>query len=77
MSLLSGLSADTPLGRVVAIRMEKDPKIIKKFGEWEKRIRSDWARFKSQHHGRNFSQAQGTAHGKTAQDVFKELFGKN
>jgi len=76
MSLLSGLSGETPLGRVVAIRMEKDPKVIKKFGDWERRTRTEWARFKAQHLGQNAHEVHDTSNGKTAQGVFKELFGK-
>lgn len=41
-SLLSGLNGDTPLGNIVRIRSEKDPKVIKNFTENEKRIRSIW-----------------------------------
>ena len=76
MSLLSGLSGETPLGRVVAIRMEKDPKIIKKFGDWERRTRVEWAQFKAQHFGQNPHEAYDVPNVKTAQEVFKELFGK-
>ena len=41
-SLLSGLMADTPLGQVVAIRSEKDMKVIKKFSSEQKRIYNQW-----------------------------------
>ena len=41
-SLLSGLNGDTPLGNIVRIRSENDPKVIKNFSENEKRIRSKW-----------------------------------
>ena len=41
-SLLSGLNGDTPLGNIVRIRSEKDPKVIKNLTENEKRIRSKW-----------------------------------
>lgn len=40
--LLSGLLPDTPLGRVVSIRAEKDKKIINAFTKEQKRIRSEW-----------------------------------
>ena len=43
--LVGGLMADTPLGRVVAVRAERDPQIIAKMGPWQKRIRSEWQRF--------------------------------
>ena len=43
--LLSGLTADTPLGRVVAVRGEKSPEVIKKFGEHERGLRKKWRDF--------------------------------
>lgn len=39
---LSGLNEKTPLGRVVSIRAEKDPKIVKEFTAEQKKIRKDW-----------------------------------
>lgn len=41
-SLLSGLMHDTPLGRIVAIRSEKNPKTIKEFTKEEREIRNRW-----------------------------------
>lgn len=41
-SLLSGIMYDTPLGRIVAIRSEKDLKVIKDFTKEEKEIRNKW-----------------------------------
>ena len=40
--MLSGLSADTPLGKIVSIRAETDPEIIKGFNREQKRIRSEY-----------------------------------
>lgn len=45
-SLLTGIMYDTPLGRVVSIRAEKDPKVIKGFSKEEKRIRDEWRKRK-------------------------------
>ena len=42
---LSGLTADTPLGRVVAVRAEKNVERIKAFGEHERSIRKKWRDF--------------------------------
>lgn len=44
ISLLGGIMPDTPLGRVVAIRSEKDPKVLKQFTKEQKKIRNDWIR---------------------------------
>lgn len=41
-SLLSGIMPETPLGRIVSIRAEKDPKVIKEFSKDQKKIRNDW-----------------------------------
>mgnify|MGYP001388089426 CR=1 FL=1 len=47
-SLLSGIMHDTPLGMVVAIRAEKNPKVIMNFTPEQKRIRNEWLRRRSQ-----------------------------
>jgi len=41
-SLLSGLSADSPLGRMVQIRLENDKNVIKHFTPYQRKIRSEW-----------------------------------
>lgn len=41
-ALLCGLNADTPLGKIINIRAEDDPKVIKNFTSSQKKIRSDW-----------------------------------
>jgi hypothetical protein len=43
--LLRGLTPETPLGRIAAIRGEKDPARIRTFSAREKKIRADWRRF--------------------------------
>jgi hypothetical protein len=46
-ALLSGISAESPLGRLVQIRTETDPDIIKHFTTGQKRIHADWQRKKA------------------------------
>ncbi|PWV97436.1 bacteriophage Gp15 protein [Paenibacillus cellulosilyticus] len=41
-TLVSGLMSDTPLGGIVAIRAEKDPKAIKAFSPDQRRIHREW-----------------------------------
>lgn len=41
-SLLSGLSADSPLGRIVQIRLENDKNMLKHFTPHQRKIRSEW-----------------------------------
>ena len=48
--LLAGIMPETPLGKIVQIRMEKDPKILKEFGDYERDVRSKWAEFKVKNH---------------------------
>lgn len=42
--LLNGISGDTPLGRIVSIRAENDPEVLKNFTPEEKRIRNEYRR---------------------------------
>jgi hypothetical protein len=43
--LVSGLMDDTPIGRLVALRRESDPKVLKVLSPEQKRMRADWASF--------------------------------
>ena len=42
--LLEGLSGDTPLGRIIAIRAENDPEVLKQFNAHQRQIRNDYRR---------------------------------
>jgi len=44
--LLKGLTADTPLGRIVAVRAEKDPERVRNFGRYERDVRKVWRDFR-------------------------------
>ena len=41
-ALLSGISSDTPLGRIVQIRCEEDEEILKHYTKEQHRIRNEW-----------------------------------
>lgn len=41
-SLLAGLSAESPLGRIVQIRSETDRKVIGRFNAHQRKIHSEW-----------------------------------
>lgn len=43
--LVSGLMDNTPLGRIVSIRGEKDFKIIAQMNPWQRQVRSQWQSF--------------------------------
>ena len=70
--LVSGLMPETPLGRVVQIRMEKDPKVISKFGEYERKVRADWSKFK--YSQQTPEQAEHSV--EQLQDMLKNLFSR-
>lgn len=40
--LLTGISPDTALGRIVAIRAEEDKEILEHFSREQRRIRNEW-----------------------------------
>lgn len=40
--MLSGISPETPLGRIVSIRSETDRDILKRFNPEQRRIHSEW-----------------------------------
>ncbi len=41
-ALLNGLGTDTPLGRIIQIRAEDDPDVLKNFTKGQQQIRSEW-----------------------------------
>lgn len=47
-SLLAGIGPETALGRVVAIRAEKDENVIKRFSMYEKQIYDEWQRHRAE-----------------------------
>lgn len=48
-ALVAGLAPDTVLGRVVSIRSETDPEVIKHFTSDQRRIYDDWKRREADH----------------------------
>lgn len=47
-ALLNGVSADTPLGRIVQIRSEDDEEVLKNFTKGQHKIRSGWRNRRAQ-----------------------------
>lgn len=41
-ALVSGLSSDSPLGKLVCIRAEDDPEVLKHFSKAQRSIRNEW-----------------------------------
>ena len=42
--LLQGISGESPLGRIVAIRAENDPEVVRQMTAEQKRIRTEYRR---------------------------------
>lgn len=55
---MSGLMDDTPLGRVVAVRSERDRKILEKFTPQQRKMRSEWAAFRARKAAKAFTGEQ-------------------
>ena len=47
--LLEGLSGETPLGRMVSIRAEKNPERIKDFTPEQKKVRNEYLKKQASH----------------------------
>lgn len=47
VDLLTGISPETALGRIVAIRSEEDKDVLKNFTNAQRRIRNEWRRKKA------------------------------
>lgn len=45
MAILSGLGPDSPLGRLVSLRLEKDPERLKRYTPQMRQERAEWKMF--------------------------------
>lgn len=70
-ALLAGLSPDTVLGRVVAIRTEEDKNVIEHFTPDQKKIYSEWHDRKA----RTMSQAAYDSEMAKLEAMFASMFG--
>ena len=71
VKLVSGLMDDTPLGRIISIRAERDPKVIRSFDASQKQIRNEWHAFQRDKNGGDTRQAM-----ENLQSMIKGLFGR-
>lgn len=74
-TLLSGLMPDTPLGRVVSIRAEKNREVIKGFNKGQRRIYDEWKMRCARKRKENPAAAK--AYAVNMQQFFKNAFGKS
>lgn len=73
--LVAGIMHDTPLGRIVNIRAETDEKVIRNFGAYEKRIRSEWRAFRDSRIGEEFSESDKMDVAAYFEKMFAGMFG--
>lgn len=66
---------DTPLGQVVRVRSEDNKDIIKNFSVYEKRIRSEWAAFRSERAKETFTEQDKLETAKYFERLFAGMFG--
>ncbi|MGH0053668.1 MAG: Gp15 family bacteriophage protein [Sphaerochaetaceae bacterium] len=72
-TLISGLMSDTPLGNIISIRAETDPKAIRGFTPTQRRIHSDWKRIQAQERLSNPEQLDKDM--KDLERAFERMFG--
>lgn len=56
--MLSGIMYETPLGEIVRIRAETDMKTIRNMTAQEKKIRTEWQKFKTTKEAKNARRAE-------------------
>lgn len=71
-TLLNGITADTPLGKIIQIRAEDDREIINNFSKHEREIHDDWSRkqFEKKYKNKDKNEAMNEI-----KQMFKGLFG--
>ena len=70
--MVAGLMDDTPLGRIVSLRLETNKEILKNLSPEQKQVRNEWARFKASKAVKNRDQMQEQIH---LQQMIAGLFG--
>ena len=70
-SFMVGLLPDSPLGKVVSIRSEKDRERIRAFTKDERRIYDEWQTFRAKH----ISDAEAEKMSKSVEQMIKNMFG--
>lgn len=73
--LVAGLMHDTPLGQIVRIRSEDNKDIIRNFGAYEKRIRTEWTSFRSSKLSEKFTEQDKLETARYFEKLFAGMFG--
>lgn len=77
---LIGLSGDTPLGRIIQIRSETDPEILKSYTSEMKRIRDEWLNKQAKEKRESITTNNGNIvaiGAKSVQTALRQLFGND
>ena len=56
--LVAGLMDDTPLGRLAAARLQRDPAALRRMTPWQRRERARWRQFLAGRAGRSRAEAR-------------------
>lgn len=73
-TLLAGMMPDTPLGQIVQIRSESDPKVLKHFNKEQNRIRSEWRRKMAKKQISSMSEKDKRTAVNSINDMFRSMF---
>ncbi len=74
--LVEGLMDDTPLGRVVAVRSERDREKIKAFSPWQRKIRAEWRAFQVEHIAARVDKTEWSKQMAALERMMAKAFGK-
>lgn len=72
-NLVAGIMPSTPLGQIVSIRAETDPKVIKQFNPEQRKIYTDWRDRQAEKQLENPQQLEYNM--KNLEDILLKMFG--
>lgn len=75
VELVGGLMDDTPLGRTVQIRIEKNDDIIREFSPSQRKIRKEWADFLADQSKSRMDEADYDAEMRRIENMIAQMFG--
>ena len=71
--LVAGLTDETPLGRLVALRTQRDPAEVRRMTPWQRKARACWRRFLAERGARREAQTRQEQRG--LQAALARMFG--
>lgn len=76
-TMLKGISEDTPLGKIVSIRSEKNRKVIQKMNKQQRHIRTQWHQFLAKKYNHECSGEEKLKQLHQIQEAFQSAFHEN